>query len=54
MRIAAAEDNRGELHRLGALLLDARGFDVPEELAPETFAIVDDLLPGGLTRPGHH
>jgi hypothetical protein len=52
MRVAAAEDNRGELHRLGALLLDARGFDVPEELAPETFAIVDDLLPGGLTRPG--
>ena len=52
MRIAAAEDNRGELHRLGALLLDARGFDVPEELAPETFAIVDALLPGGLTRPG--
>ena len=54
MRVAAAEDNRGELHRLGALLLDARGFDVPEELAPETFAIVDALLPGGLTRPGHH
>jgi hypothetical protein len=51
MRIAAAEDNQAELHRLAALLLDARGFDVPEELAPETFAIVDDLLPAGLTRP---
>ena len=53
MRIAHAEDNQAELELYGSILLDARGFDVPEELAPESFTILNDLLPAGprRTRP---
>ncbi len=52
MRIAHAEDNRSELELYAAVLLDARGFDVPEELAPDSFAVLNDLLPHGPRRPG--
>lgn len=51
MRVAHAEDNRAELEMHAAVLLDARGFDVPEELAPESFAVLNDLLPAGPRRP---
>ena len=52
MRIADAENNPTEMELYAAVLLDARGFDVPEELPPETFAVLDDLLPNGVrTRP---
>ncbi|BBG00451.1 MULTISPECIES: LysM peptidoglycan-binding domain-containing protein [Pseudonocardia] len=51
MRIAHAEDNRAELEMYATVLLDARGFDVPEELAPDSFAVLHDLLPAGLRRP---
>ena len=34
-----------------AVLLDARGFDVPEELAPDSFAVLNELLPAGPRRP---
>jgi hypothetical protein len=51
MRIAHAEDNRSELELYAAVLLDARGFDVPEELAPDSFAVLNDLLPAGPRRP---
>ena len=50
MRIAHAEDNRAELELYGSILLDARGFDVPEELAPESFTILNELLPSGPRR----
>lgn len=50
MRIAHAEDNQAELELYGSILLDARGFDVPEELAPESFTIVNELLPTGPRR----
>ncbi|MGD9990531.1 BTAD domain-containing putative transcriptional regulator [Pseudonocardia sp.] len=51
MRIAYAEDNRSELELYAAVLLDARGFDVPEELAPDSFAVLNELLPAGPRRP---
>ena len=51
MRIAHAEDNRTELELYAAVLLDARGFDVPEELAPESFAVINEMLPAGSRRP---
>ncbi len=50
MRIAHAEDNQAELELYGSILLDARGFDVPEELAPESFTIINELLPSGPRR----
>ncbi|MHA6622897.1 LysM peptidoglycan-binding domain-containing protein [Pseudonocardia sp. DLS-67] len=50
MRIAHAEDRQGEMERYAAILLDARGFDVPEELPPETFAVLNELLPHGPRR----
>ncbi len=51
MRIAHAEDNHAELEFYAAALLDARGFEVPEELAPDSFTVLNDLLPAGLRRP---
>lgn len=51
MRIAHAEDNRSELELYAAVLLDARGFDVPEELAPDSFTVLNDLLPAGPRQP---
>lgn len=51
MRIAHAEDNRAELELHAAVLLDARGFDVPEELAPDSFTVLNELLPAGPRRP---
>ncbi|MDN5915638.1 MAG: LysM peptidoglycan-binding domain-containing protein [Pseudonocardia sp.] len=50
MRIAHAEDNRAELELHASLLLHARGFEVPEELAPDSFAVLNDLLPAGPAR----
>jgi Bacterial transcriptional activator domain/LysM domain len=50
MRVAAAEDQTSELERYAAILLDARGFEVPEELPPETFAVLNALLPAGPRR----
>ncbi|MDN5750059.1 MAG: bacterial transcriptional activator domain-containing protein, partial [Pseudonocardia sp.] len=51
MRIAHAEDNRSELEMYATVLLDARGFEVPEELAPDSFAVLNELLPAGPRRP---
>ena len=53
MRIAHAEDNHSELELYASVLLDARGFDVPEELAPDSFTVLNELLPAGprRTRP---
>lgn len=51
MRVAHAEDNQAELELYGSILLDARGFDVPEELAPESFTVLNELLPAGPRRP---
>ncbi|MDN5914215.1 MAG: LysM peptidoglycan-binding domain-containing protein [Pseudonocardia sp.] len=50
MRVAHAEDNRAELELHASVLLDARGFEVPEELAPDSFAVLNELLPTGPTR----
>ena len=50
MRIAHAEDNRAEMELYATVLLDARGFDVPEELAPDSFAVLNDLMPTGVRR----
>lgn len=50
MRVAHAEDNRSELELYAAVLLDARGFDVPEELAPDSFSVLHELLPHGPRR----
>ncbi|MBA2320801.1 MAG: LysM peptidoglycan-binding domain-containing protein [Deltaproteobacteria bacterium] len=52
MRVAHAEDNRSEMELYAAVLLDARGFDVPEELAPDSFTVLNELLPSGPRRPG--
>lgn len=52
MRVAHAEDNRSELELYAAILLDARGFDVPEELAPDSFTVLNELMPSGPRRPG--
>jgi hypothetical protein len=51
MRIAHAEDNQSELELHASVLLDARGFDVPEELAPDSFTVLNELLPAGPRRP---
>jgi hypothetical protein len=51
MRVAHAEDNRSELELYASVLLDARGFDVPEELAPDSFTVLNDRLPAGPRRP---
>jgi hypothetical protein len=51
MRVAHARSNPAEVERLAAVLLDLRGVEVAEELAPVTFAVVDTLLPDGVTRP---
>lgn len=51
MRIAHAEDNQSELELYASVLLDARGFDVPEELAPDSFTVLNELLPAGPRRP---
>ncbi|WP_433274023.1 LysM peptidoglycan-binding domain-containing protein [Pseudonocardia xinjiangensis] len=51
MRVAHAEDNRAELELYAAVLLDARGFEVPEELASDSFAVLNELLPAGPRRP---
>jgi hypothetical protein len=53
MRIADAEGNTAELERYAAILLDSRDTDVPEDLPPRTFAVLDRLLPDGprRTRP---
>ncbi|WP_219414198.1 AfsR/SARP family transcriptional regulator [Pseudonocardia nigra] len=51
MRVAHAEDQHSEMERYAAILLDARGFEVPEELPPETFAVLNELLPNGPRRP---
>ena len=51
MRVAHAEGNRAELEAHAAVLLDARGFEVPEELAPDSFAVLHELLPSGPQRP---
>ena len=51
MRIAHAEDNRSELEMYATVLLDARGFEVPEELAPDSFVVLNELLPAGPRRP---
>ena len=50
MRVAHAEDNQAELELYGSILLDARGFEVPEELAPESFTVLNELLPTGPRR----
>ncbi|MBW0101405.1 LysM peptidoglycan-binding domain-containing protein [Pseudonocardia sp. KRD291] len=50
MRVAHAEDNRAELELHASVLLDARGFEVPEELAPDSFAVLNELLPTGPAR----
>lgn len=50
MRIAHAEDSQSEMERYAAVLLDARGLEVPEDLEPETFAVLNELLPSGPRR----
>ncbi|WP_207223495.1 LysM peptidoglycan-binding domain-containing protein [Pseudonocardia sediminis] len=50
MRVAHAEDNRAELELHASVLLDARGFEVPEELAPDSFAVLNELIPAGPIR----
>jgi hypothetical protein len=50
MRVADLEGNTAEMERYAAILLDARGMDVPEELPPRTFAVLDKLLPDGPRR----
>jgi hypothetical protein len=50
MRIAHAENNPSEMERYAAILLDAREFDVPEELPPDTFKVLNELLPNGPRR----
>lgn len=50
MRVAHAEDNRAELELHALMLLDARGFEVPEELAPDSFTVLNELLPTGPSR----
>ena len=54
MRIADVEGNTGELERLAAILLDSRDTDVPEDLPPATFAVLDRLLPDGPRRTRPH
>ncbi|WP_298799434.1 LysM peptidoglycan-binding domain-containing protein [Pseudonocardia sp. 73-21] len=50
MRVAHAEGNPAEMEQYATILLDAREFDVPEELPPDTFAVVNELLPAGPRR----
>ena len=54
MRIADAEGNTAELERYAAILLDSRDTDVPEDLPPRTFAVLDRLLPDGPRRVRPH
>ena len=51
MRVAHARSNPAEVQRLAGVLLELRGVEVAEELAPATFHVVDGLLPDGVTRP---
>ncbi len=50
MRVAHAEGNPAEMEQYATILLDAREFDVPEELPPDTFAVFNQLLPTGPRR----
>lgn len=50
MRVAHAENQISELERYAEILLEARGFEVPEELPPATFDVLNALLPDGLRR----
>jgi hypothetical protein len=50
MRVAHAEDQTSELEQYATILLEARSFDVPEELPPDTFAVLNSLLADGPRR----
>ena len=54
MRIAHIDGNTAELERLATILLDSRDTDVPEDLPPATFAVLDRLLPDGPRRTRPH
>jgi hypothetical protein len=49
MRINHADGHRSELRTLLEQLIEARGVEVPEELAPATFRAIDELA-GDLLR----
>jgi hypothetical protein len=52
MRIAHAEGNLAEMRDHAELLLAERGFEVGEDLPPESFAVFDELFPRGLPASG--
>lgn len=51
MRVAHAEGNLAEMREQADLLLAERGFEVGEDLPPESFAVFDALFPNGLRAP---
>jgi hypothetical protein len=48
MRIAHAAGDLDEMRTHAELLLAQRGFDVGEDLPPDSFAVFDRLFPHGL------
>ena len=47
MRVAHAEGQTSEMERYARMLLDAREADIIEDLPPETFTVLDQLMPAG-------
>jgi hypothetical protein len=52
MRIAHAAGDYAEMREHAELLLAERGFEVGEDLPPESFAVFNELLPRGLRTSG--
>jgi hypothetical protein len=44
MRAEQIDGNRAELRQLRDQLVEARGGEVPEDLAPSTFRTIDELI----------
>ena len=47
MRVAHAEGHTSQMERYARMLLDAREADIIEDLPPETFTVLDQLMPAG-------
>ncbi|MDQ3885632.1 MAG: hypothetical protein M3308_01110 [Actinomycetota bacterium] len=52
MRVLHAEGHHGEAERVAHQLLQLTEVDVPEELNPETYQVINQLFPRGLRPTG--
>ena len=47
MRVAHASGHTSQMERYARILLDAREADIIEDLPPETFTVLNELMPAG-------